>query len=230
MFETQPYLLKSIRLISVYLLYTGILLGGFAMLQITLPYFSFATDIGFLLTKQSVLYSKIWRLAFYTHIATSVFVLLFGLVQFVKPVLLKQVAIHRLLGKIYILLVLFISAPSGFIMALYANGGWLAKTSFAIISVLWWIFTYKAYNAIRNRDVDLHIAFMTRSYALTLSAITLRLYVLILPFFFLLHAKEMYTLVSWLSWVPNLLIAEWIIRKKVITAEPAPAVQSSPQD
>lgn len=191
------------------------------MLRITVPYFSFATDIGFLLTKQAVLHSDLWRLAFYTHISTSVFVLLFGVVQFIKPVLLRQAAVHRLLGKLYVMLVLFVSAPSGLVMALYANGGWLAKTSFAIISVLWWLFTFKAYTSIRKRDIDSHTAFMTRSYALTLSALTLRLYVLILPSFFILHAKEMYTLVAWLSWLPNLLVAEWIVRKKVITSEPA---------
>jgi len=213
--------LKALKILFSYLLCAGIVLGGYVMLQITLPYFSFATDIGFLLTKQALLHSGLWRLAFYTHIGTSVFVLLFGVVQFIKPVLLRQAAVHRMLGKLYVILVLFVSAPSGLVMAFYANGAWLAKTSFAIISVLWWLFTLKAYISIRRHDIDSHTAFMTRSYALTLSALTLRLYVLIFPYFFILHAKEMYTLVAWLSWVPNLLVAEWIVRKKVITAEPA---------
>jgi uncharacterized membrane protein len=187
------------------------------MLRITIPYFSVATDIGFLLSKQAILYSTVWRWAFYTHISASAFVLLFGLIQFIRPVLQRQVAVHRLLGKIYVLLVLCVSAPSGLVMAIYANGGLLSKTSFAIISMLWWWFTFKAYTAIKQRNIDTHITYMTRSYALTLSAITLRLYVLILPSLFLLHAREMYTLVAWLSWIPNLLVAEWIVRKKKIT-------------
>ncbi len=52
---------------------------------------------------------------------------------------------------------------------------------------------------------------MYRSYALTLSALSFRLLVLILPPFVQLAGAEMYTLIAWLSWVPNLLIAEILI-------------------
>lgn len=183
------------------------------MLKITVPYFSFDYDIDFLLTKQNVLHITIWRIAFYTHISSSLFVLLTGIFQFVKKLILHYKKLHRLLGKIYIALVLFVSAPSGFVMAIYANGGIAAKVSFGMISVLWWYFTFTAYKKIRAGDLKEHLAYMYRSYALTLSAITLRTYVLLLPYFLLLHAREMYTLVSYLSWIPNLLIAELLIRR-----------------
>jgi hypothetical protein len=113
----------------------------------------------------------------------------------------------------YILLILFICAPSGFIMALYANGGIWAKTSFIIVSVLWWYYTFVAYRYALKRDIKLHLANMYRSYSLTLSAITLRIYVFILPFIANMHGKEMYVFVSWMSWIPNLIIAEFLIRK-----------------
>ncbi|MCW3101849.1 MAG: hypothetical protein JWO09_289 [Bacteroidetes bacterium] len=182
------------------------------MLKITVPYFSFDYDVDFLLTKQSVLHSNVWRIAFYTHISSSLFVLLIGIFQFVKQFILRYARLHRVLGKIYVALILFVSAPSGFVMAIYANGGVAAKVSFGTISVLWWYFTFMAYREIRKGKLRSHLAFMYRSYALTLSAITLRTYVLLLPFFIHLHAKEMYTLVSYLSWVPNLVIAELLIR------------------
>jgi len=185
------------------------------MIQITLPYFSFEYDIAFLLTKQRVLHITPWRWAFYTHISTSLVVLLLGIFQFI-PVLLKTAPeAHRLMGKVYVLLVLCISAPSGFIMALYANGGLWAKISFSLISLLWFFFTLQAYLKIRNGNIQAHTAFMIRSYALTLSAITLRTYVVVLPHFFILHSNEMYTLISWLSWVPNLMLAEILIRKNI---------------
>jgi hypothetical protein len=185
------------------------------MMKITLPYFSFKYDIAFLLTKQAILYKDIWRWSFYIHIGTSIFVLFFGVFQFIKPILIKYPNFHRTLGKAYIIIVLVFSAPSGLVMAFYANGGVWAKTSFVIISVLWWLFTYMAYVKIRNKNIQSHIAFMLRSYALTLSAITLRTYVVFLPAFIHLHAKEMYTLVAWLSWIPNIIIAEVLIRKKI---------------
>ncbi len=185
------------------------------MLRITYPYFSFRYDIGFLLTKQSVLHNAIWRWSFYIHISTSLLVLIFGIFQFIPFLLFRWPNIHRLIGKIYVVLVACLSAPSGFIMGIYANGGIWAKTSFCIISLLWFIFTLKAYLTIKNKNIDAHIDFMIRSYALTLTAITLRMYVVVLPHFFILHSREMYALISWLSWIPNLLLAEFLIRKKI---------------
>jgi uncharacterized membrane protein len=183
------------------------------MLKITIPYFSFKYDVDFLLTKQSVLHISAWRIAFYTHISSSLFVLLIGIFQFLKSFIERYPVAHRTLGKVYVSLVLLVSAPSGFIMAIYANGGMAAKVSFGVISVLWWYFTFLAYKRIKEGNVRSHLAYMYRSYALTLSAITLRLYVLTLPMFIHLHAREMYTLVSYLSWIPNLLVAEILIRK-----------------
>jgi hypothetical protein len=184
------------------------------MLQITLPYFSENYITGFLLTKQAILHMNAWRWSFFIHISTSIFVLLFGVFQFIKAIQVRYTAFHRALGKAYVFIVLFLAAPSGLVMALYANGGWWARISFIIISLLWWIFTFKAWRDIMNKKLQSHIANMTRSYALTLTAITLRTYVVVLPSLIHLHAKEMYTLVAWLSWVPNLLVAEWLIRKK----------------
>jgi len=186
------------------------------MVRITYPYFSFRYDIGFLLTKQYILHNAVWRWSFYIHISTSLFVLILGIFQFIPAVLHNWPGIHRIIGKVYVVLILCFSAPSGFIMALYANGGLWAKISFVLISLLWFFFTLQAYLKIRNKNIDAHINFMIRSYALTLSAICLRTYVVVLPHFFILHSREMYTLISWLSWVPNLLLAEFFIRKKIL--------------
>jgi hypothetical protein len=188
-----------------------LIISAFLMLRITLPYFSFKYDIGFLLTKQSILHSKLWRLAFYTHISSSLFVLITGGIQFARTNASPK--FHRIAGTIYALTILLISAPSGLVMSVYANGGVAAKFSFALISILWWLFTYQAYTTAKNKKWDSHRAFMLRSFALTLSAITLRTYALALPAFIHLAAKDAYTLVSYMSWIPNLLIAEYIIRR-----------------
>ena len=52
---------------------------------------------------------------------------------------------------------------------------------------------------------------MTRSYALTFAAVTLRLWLPELAAIFPFEAA--YQTVSWLAWVPNLLIVEWRIRR-----------------
>jgi uncharacterized membrane protein len=196
--------MKIVKIIAA----IALLLFTVLMTQLTLPYLSLATDVDFLLTKQGVLHNKIWYYSFYTHITTSLIVLLLGIFQFSNTMIKKYTKIHRLFGQIYVGLILFCSATSGFVMALYANGGFWAKVSFVMTSILWWLFTALAYWHIRQHNVQAHQAYMYRSYALTLSAITLRIYVLSFPFLLGLRGKELYVIVAWLSWLPNLLICE----------------------
>jgi uncharacterized membrane protein len=182
------------------------------MLVLTVPYLNGEYDQGFLLTKQPILHLTSWRYAFYLHISSSLPVLIIGFLQVPSQLIGSFPRLHKCLGKIYVALVLFVSAPAGFIMALNANGGWPTQISFTLISLLWWGSTYYAYRLIRERKIEKHAQFMLRSFALTLSAITLRSYVLIFPHVFHLRGDHLYILVSWLSWVPNLIIAELIIR------------------
>ena len=202
------------------LAFVGILLVfSWLMLKLTIPYFTFDYDVSFLLTKQSILHIAGWRWAFYIHISTSLIVLFTGIFQFVNYLLVHYPRLHRVVGKAYLVTVLFFSAPSGLIMSFYANGGLWAKISFVCVSLLWWLFSFIAYQKIRKRKIEQHINFMIRSYALTLSAISLRLYVIFLPHLLHLHSHQMYTLVAWLSWVPNLLMAEWIIRTHIFHSD-----------
>jgi hypothetical protein len=54
---------------------------------------------------------------------------------------------------------------------------------------------------------------MIRNYALTFAAVTLRIYLpLMTPFLFHGDFLAAYRTISWLCWVPNLAIAEWIIK------------------
>ena len=184
------------------------------MVSSTIPYFSFETDIDFLLTKQSILYNKIWLVSFYLHIGASPIILAAGIIQFNNYFLSNYRAVHKFIGKTYVMLVLFISAPSGLIMAVYANGGIWAKISFVLISILWWYFTWRSYSEIIKKNIASHQNFMLRSYALTLSAITLRIYTFAIPQFVHIRGVEFYILVAWLSWLPNLAVAEWLIRKR----------------
>lgn len=210
-----------LKKIAFFLFLGAVLFSAYLMLRITLPYFSFRYDVDFLLTKQAVLHVDAWRWSFYGHITFSIFVLLLGGFQFSNYLRVKYRNVHRNIGKIYVFLVLLVTAPSGFIMGIYANGGLYSKISFMILSTLWWWFTFQSYRKIRNGNVQAHEAYMYRSYALTLSAITFRLLVLILPTFVHLSGAPMYTLVAWLSWVPNLLVAELLItgiNKKYKTA------------
>ena len=186
----------------------------FLMLRITLPYFSLDTDIAFLRIKQWVIHNDVWRAAFFTHVFTSCLLLIAGFTQFYNPLRRKFAKLHRYMGLLYLVVLVFFSGPAGLIMALYANGGLLSQTAFTLLSVLWIFFTVKAYIAIRRRDYTTHGNFMIRSYALTLSALTLRAWKFLLVLVFQPHPMDAYMMVAWLGWIPNLLLAEWLISRK----------------
>ena len=187
---------------------------SFLMIRLTLPYTAMRNDVSFLRTKQNIYHLRYWRISFFTHVFTSCLVLVAGFTQFTPALLGRRSKVHRVMGWIYLTVVLGISGPASFVMALYANGGVTARMSFTILAILWLSFTgFAGYYAVRRRFL-LHGAFMFRSYALTLSAITLRAYTWLLHLTnWPLTGREIYIITAWLSWVPNLLLAELLIRK-----------------
>ncbi len=209
-------LLKYQKLIETFL--WGALISFFSlqMFHIIWPYTSWEWDVDFLQTKQFIIHLDHYRIAFYAHIFSSLIVLGSGAFLFSNYVLRNWAGLHRTLGKTYVALLLFISAPSGMVMAFYANGGWAAKISFLILTPLWWWFTYKGYKAVRQKQFAAHKKWMMRSYALTLSAITLRVSQMFIGSFFYLDPTTQYVLVSWGSWIVNLLIVEYLIHRKSI--------------
>jgi hypothetical protein len=196
------------------LLLSALAFFSFLMIRLTLPYMAMRSNVNFLLTKQRIYHLRYWRISFYTHVFTSCLVLLAGFTQFAPRLLARLPRIHRVMGWLYLLIVTTISGPAAFIMAIYANGGLAARTSFTLLALLWITFTgYAGYYAVRRRFV-LHGAFMFRSYALTLSAITLRGYTYLIDLTTLpLIPRDIYILTAWLSWVPNLILAEVLIRR-----------------
>ena len=203
-----------------------ILLSVFKMATIAYPYFvpPFPTDIDFLMSKQWLVDNGYWMTAFYIHISSSVVVIAAGISQFSRYFLAKYPLIHRKVGKVYVALILFVAAPSGLFMAFYGNGGWLARYAFIIQALLWWGFSFKAYHTIINKNVEGHCRFMIRSYALTLSAISLRAATYLVsywklkegidcpnPDYTLICYPTFYVLLAWMSWIINLLIAEVLL-------------------
>jgi uncharacterized membrane protein len=183
------------------------------MIRITLPYLSLETDVKFLRIKQWVVHNPYWKAAFFIHVLSSIFLLIAGFTQFYDP-LRKFSTVHRMVGKVYIVIIVFLSGPAGFVMALYANGGTPPKVAFSILSILWIFFTAKAWIEIRKGNYIDHGNFMLRSYALTLSALTLRAWKYIIVLIFHPHPMDGYMIVAWLGWIPNLLVAEWLITRK----------------
>jgi hypothetical protein len=90
----------------------------------------------------------------------------------------------------------------------------ITALAFITLSILWLYFTTKACIEIRKGNFITHGEYMIRSYTLTLSAVTLRAWKFIIVFIFHPHPMDGYMIVAWLGWIPNLILAEWLIRKK----------------
>ncbi len=177
----------------------------------TLPYFSFDSGMSFL-KERAVLYAKsIWRWSFYLHIAAGSICILAALIQFSSWILQKRKRIHLLSGKIYVFVVLFVGAPSGFYMTFFAKGGFGERICFMAMAVFWFYSTYRGFlAAARDKNFLSHKFWMIRSYAMALTAVTFRIYHIL----FLLGGLSQfdnYAVSLWISVLGNAWIAETII-------------------
>ncbi len=186
----------------------------YLMILITWQYVPINFDVAFLNLKQEEIIYPHYQIAFFSHVYSSIFVLIIGAFQFSKTIRNHFSNLHKNLGKFYILLVLAIASPSGLVMAYHANGGVFSKISFSIQAVLWFYFTWKAYQFAKNKDWEKHQNFMLRSFALTLSAISLRLLKWGIVSTLAPPPMDTYKVVSWLGWMLNLAIVEIYIWKK----------------
>ncbi len=182
------------------------------MASIIISYFPIKHGFDFLATKrESLLSNNFYLTAFYIHITTSIFSIFFGVFQFIPFIIKEKRNIHKLIGKIYAYSILLAAAPSGLILAVYANGGLTSRVGFTIQCILWWFTTFIAIQYGIKKNVASHIDMMLRSYAITLAAFSLRSEGYILQHYFNTKPMETYTTCTWLSWVGNLLLIELLL-------------------
>ncbi|HEX6279776.1 MAG TPA: DUF2306 domain-containing protein [Pyrinomonadaceae bacterium] len=204
-------------------LLTTMVLASVAIALTSFRYLSFE-PIGLITDKAAELRSSaLWLTAFYLHIGPGALALLVGGFQFIGKLRDKFTAVHRTVGKIYVVSV-FVSATAGFGIAIFAEGGNVAKAGFVGLALAWFYTNYRAYTAIRRVEIAEHRAWMTRNFALTFAAVTLRIW---LPLFlagFGMKFNTAYPIIAWLCWVPNLLIAEFLVRRLkrpvIVSAQP----------
>ncbi len=190
----------------------AILYASYLLVLLSLPYIYFEPNVEFLGTKQLIYHIDLWRISFYVHVFTSPIVILSGLLQFNRSILNKRPKVHRVLGYTYAISVLLISGPSALVMSFYANGGRVAQTSFVLLTFFWIITTLLSFLKAKKGDYLAHTKWNLRSYALTLSAVTLRFYAYLFDVFEVrMGPRETYILLAYLSWIPNLIIAQFLI-------------------
>lgn len=167
----------------------------------------------------------------FIHAFSSGIALLLGPFQFLNRLRQRRPVLHRWLGRIYLTGIL-VGGLSAFVIAPGIISGLVGQVGLSLLGVLWLWTGWNAYSSIRAGNVTLHREWMIRNFGLTFAAVTLRLWLGILigtqvP---LLDVKyggdfdalfvEAYRVVMWLCWVPNLIIAEWIIQRRRMAQVP----------
>ncbi|HHK5535485.1 TPA: DUF2306 domain-containing protein [Bacillus mobilis] len=159
--------------------------------------------------------SAFWYMMLFMHITTSIVALVIGPFTLSTTFRERNINRHRIIGRIYMVGIL-LGGFSGLYLAFYATGGLVAKLGFGLLSVFWLTSAYQALRRVKNKKIKEHRNWMIRNYSLTFGAVTLRIW---LPLFIVLFGIERfelsYAIIAWLAWVPNLIVAELFIRKRL---------------
>ncbi|WP_022892471.1 DUF2306 domain-containing protein [Agromyces subbeticus] len=169
--------------------------------------------------------------AFYVHIVAGGLALVAGPLQFWRGLRTRHPRVHRWIGRSS-LLAIAVAGTAGLVMAPFNSAGLAGFFGFGALAVLWLVTGWRGYRAIRAGDVASHRAWMMRSFALTYAAVTLRLWVGVLlgvqalpggEFDFGAAFDNAYLAVPFLCWVPNLVVAEWLIRRRGLPSYALPS-------
>ena len=143
--------------------------------------------------------------------SVPILVLPAGYTQFSSRIRATAPNLHKRMGRLYVWVTLLLAGPSGLVLGIYANGGPSSQTAFCLLAVGWMYTTYMAMRSVSRRQIAAHRAWMMRSFALTLSAITLRAWKYVLVWAFHPRPMDVYRVVAWLGWTLNLLVVEAIL-------------------
>jgi len=143
------------------------------------------------------------------HLAGGIIAIVLGAFQVNSRLRSRFLSIHQWSGRAYIIAVLA-GGAAGFTLALQSFGGLVTHFGFGLMAICWVVTTLNAYRHIRRGNLVAHRAWMLRSYALTLAAVTLRIYIP-LSQVAAIEFEAAYQVISWLCWVPNILVVEWFV-------------------
>lgn len=151
-------------------------------------------------------------LLIHTHAGAAGLALLLGPWQFSRRLRTRRPRLHRVVGRLYLGAGIVLGGLSGLALSRLAQGGWVAQLGFACLALAWLYSGWRGYVAIRRGERVQHRRWMLRNHALTLAAVSLRIYVGVTlaagwPF------DTAYAVIAWLCWLPHLVIAQWWLRR-----------------
>lgn len=154
------------------------------------------------------------------HVACAASALLVGPLQVLPGIRRRVPTLHHWIGRTYVLGCL-LGGIAGLVLALGAATGPVSTAGFGLLAVAWFFATGAAWQLATQRRFEQHREWMTRSFSLTLSAVTLRIYLGLMHLAPFIAYEDAYRAISFLCWVPNLVLAELYVRA---TRKRAPSI------
>ena len=149
-----------------------------------------------------------WPVAVLAHVGGGITALALGSFQLVTRRAPRRIW-HRRAGRVYVLACLT-GAVSGFWLALHASAGPIATAGFGSLAIVWFATTAMGWRKAVTGEFAQHRRWMIRSLSLTFAAVTLRIMLPMIPLTGLTF-DDGYRAISFLCWVPNLLLVEvWL--------------------
>jgi hypothetical protein len=113
-------------------------------------------------------------------------------------------------GRIYVLVVLLIGAPTGMFMAFFAKGSNMERGLFMVMALIWFYSTARGLQTVLEKNILAHKQWMMRSYAMAMTAVTFRIYHILFYYIGWSHLEN-YEISLWISVVGNIVFTEVIL-------------------
>ena len=151
------------------------------------------------------------------HIASGLFALLIGPLQFWPRIRRDHLQVHRISGRIYVVAIV-IGSISSFGLASTITGRPAYAMGLTGLGIAWLLTTGMAFVAIRRKNIVQHRQWMVRSYVVTFAFITFRLArdLLAHTSFGSMPYAERGTILAWGCWAIPLLITEIVIQSRAV--------------
>jgi uncharacterized membrane protein len=149
-----------------------------------------------------------YRPAFYIHIFSGPVVLLGGLILLSEHVRRRHAGVHRMLGRVQVVVLLLFVLPSSVVMSRHAFGGRAAGLSFLALSAATAICAIAGVVYARRHRYAQHRRWMLRCYVLICSAVALRLISGAAGLVGVPSPEGAYIVAAWSSWLLPLAACE----------------------
>jgi uncharacterized membrane protein len=156
-------------------------------------------------------------MAFLVHVVAGGLALLLSPLQIAARVRARVPRLHRVAGRV-MLAAIAVAGSTSLVIVPFDTAGPVGTVGFGVTGIVWLFCAAAAFRAIRRRDVAAHRRWAVRTFALTYTAVTLRLLSLPLTAVLVLLGMDAgaasdraYDALALVSWAIDLAVAQWYL-------------------